>query len=380
MVFWQFHLKYLIFENIFILILLSNQNKINPMSYKSKTIHFFKEFWYIIKNASTNFIANTDIKFSAALSYYTIFSLAPMLLLALTIGGFVFGKDAVQGHLFEQINGLVGDEASIQIQNMLAKISLNKDSFIATIIGFVTFIIGATSIFGEIQSTINRIWGIKTKPSKGFLFLLVNRLLSFAMVVTIGFLLMVSLMASAIIDVLSSKLIYILPDISVFLMTVLSNVISLGIVSVLFMLIFKFLPDAKIRLKDAFVGAVFTSFLFLLGKYLIGLYLSNMANASVFGAAGSMIILLLWVYYSSILLYFGAEFTRSYAIAIGQGIMPNKFSILVEYKEIEIDHAINRTEEEQRMKEKQDIKCGKKSIKASELKDITRETECDEVE
>ena len=349
-------------------------------SFKSKTINFFKEFWYILKNAGTNFIGNTDIKFSAALSYYTIFSIAPMLLLALTIGGFVFGKDAVQGHLFEQINGLVGDETSVQIQNMLAKISLNKDSVMATIIGLVTLIIGATSMFGEIQSTINRIWGIKTKPSKGFLFLLINRLLSFAMVVTIGFLLMVSLMASALIDVLNTKLVHVLPDVSVFVMTVFSNVISLTIVAVLFMLIFKFLPDAKIRLKDAFVGAFFTSFLFLLGKYLIGLYLSNMANASVFGAAGSMIILLLWVYYSSILLYFGAEFTRSYAIAIGQGIMPNKFSILVEYKEVEIDHAINRDEEEKRMQEKKDIQCGKKSIKASELKEIVRDTSCDEVE
>ncbi len=350
------------------------------MNFKSKAINFFKEFWYILKNAATNFISNTDIKYSAALSYYTIFSLAPMLLLALTIGGFVFGRDAVQGHLFAQINSLVGDEASVQIQNMLAKISLNKNSLLATIIGVATFTIGATSIFGEIQSTINRIWGIKTKPSKGIIFLLVNRLLSFAMVVTIGFLLMVSLLASALIDVLNDKLIFILPDISVLLMTVFSNAVSLAIVSMLFTLIFKFLPDAKIRLKDAFVGALFTSLLFILGKYLIGLYLSNMANASVFGAAGSLIILLLWVYYSSILLYFGAEFTRSYAIAIGQGIMPNQFSILVEYKEIEIDHAINRDEEEKRMQEKKDIKCGKKTIKASELQFIVRDNECEEME
>lgn len=350
------------------------------MNFKQKTIHFFKEFWYILKNASTNFISNTDIKYSAALSYYTIFSLAPMLLLALTIGGFVFGRDAVQGHLFEQINGLVGKEASIQIQNMLAKVSLSKNSFLATTIGIVTLVIGATSMFGEIQSTINRIWGIKTKPSKGILFMLFNRLLSFAMVVTIGFLLMVSLLASAVIDVLNEKLVHILPDFSVFFMSVFSNVVSLAIVSLLFMLIFKFLPDAKIRLKDAFVGALFTSFLFLLGKYLIGLYLSNMANASIFGAAGSLIILLLWVYYSSILLYFGAEFTRSYAIAIGQGIMPNQFSILVEYKEVEIDHAINRSEEEKRMQEHKDIKCGKKTIKASELQSIVRDNECEEVE
>jgi membrane protein len=313
-------------------------------SLKSKTIQFFKDFWFILKDSASNFMANGDIKFSAALSFYTIFSLAPMLLLALMVGGFVFGQDAVQGHLFEQMNGLVGDDVSAQIENMLAKISLNKNTFIATVIGIITLIVGATSMFGEIQSTINRIWGIKTKPSKGIVFMLFNRLLSFAMVLIIGFLLIVSLAASAIIDLLNTKIIHLLPDFSYFIMYTVSNVVSLLIVSVLFMLIFKFLPDAMIRLKDAFVGAIFTSALFLLGKYLIGIYLTSMANADIFGAAGSIIILLLWVYYSSILLYFGAEFTKSYALNQGQGIQANKFSILVQYKEIEIDCPVDNEE------------------------------------
>lgn len=314
------------------------------MPIKSKVIKFFKDFWFILKDSATNFMANGDIKFSAALSYYTIFSLAPMLLLALMVGGFVFGQDAVQGHLFEQMNGLVGDDVSAQIENMLAKISLNKNTFVATVIGIITLIVGATSMFGEIQSTINRIWGIKTKPSKGIITLLFNRLLSFTMVLIIGFLLMVSLAASAIIDLLNTKIIHLLPDFSYFIMNVVSNIVSLFIVSVLFMLIFKFLPDAMIRLKDAFVGAIFTSALFLLGKYLIGIYLTSMANADIFGAAGSIIILLLWVYYSSILLYFGAEFTKSYALNQGQGIQANKYSILVQYKEIEIDRPIDNQE------------------------------------
>lgn len=315
------------------------------MSIKSKTIHFFKDFWTILKDAGTNFMANGDIKFSAALSYYTIFSLAPMLLLALMVGGLFFGQDAIQGHLFEQMNGLVGSEASEQIEKMLAKIALNDNSFIATVVSAVTLIIGATSMFGEIQSTINRIWGIKTKPSKGIVFMLINRLLSFAMVLTLGFLLIVSLAASAIIDLLNDRIVHFLPDdFSTFIIAIISNVVSLLIVAVLFMLIFKFLPDAKIRLKDSFMGALFTSFLFLLGKYLIGLYLSKMANADIFGAAGSIIVLLLWVYYSSILLYFGAEFTKSYAMNEGQGISPNKFAILVEYKETEIDRAIDNEE------------------------------------
>lgn len=302
---------------------------------KFKIKHRAKNIFEILKESAMNFGRNSDMKFSAALSYYTIFSLAPMLILAISIGSILFGREAIQGHLFGQINGLVGNEASLQIQEMLTKITLEKNSVLATIIGVVTFFIGATGVFGEIQSTINMIWGLKSKPKKGFVKYIVNRLLSFAMVVTIGFLLVVSMIASALINLLNDQLHNVIHSTTFFIMIV-TNAVSLLIISMLFTLVFKFLPDSIVRWKDAFVGSLFTSALFLLGKYLIGLYLANSASASVYGAAGSLIILLLWIYYSSILLYFGAEFTKTYAIRYGHGIMPNRLSVRVEYREFEV--------------------------------------------
>ncbi len=295
----------------------------------------------ILKESGVNFGRNSDLKFSAALSYYTIFSLAPMLILAISIGSILFGRDAIQGHLFGQINGLVGNEASLQIQEMLTKITLEKNSVIATIIGVITFFIGATGVFGEIQSTINMIWGLKAKPKKSFIKYIVNRLLSFAMVVTIGFLLVVSMIASSLINVLNDKLDNVLNS-TTFVIMLATNAVSLLIISLLFTLVFKFLPDSIVRWKDAFIGSLFTSALFLLGKYLIGLYLAHSASSSVYGAAGSLIILLLWIYYSSILLYFGAEFTKSYAIKYGNGIMPNRLSVRVEFQEYEIKNGKHR--------------------------------------
>lgn len=294
-----------------------------------------KSAFEVLKESGINFGRNNDLKFSAALSYYTIFSLAPMLILIISIGSLVLGRDAIQGHLFGEINGIVGNKASLQIQEMLTKITLEKNSILATIIGIVTFFIGATGVFGEIQSTINMIWGLKAKPKKGVIKYIVNRLLSFAMVVTIGFLLVVSMVASSLINVLNDKLDNILPS-TTFVMLLVTNAVTLLIIASLFTLVFKFLPDSVVRWKDAFIGSLFTSALFLLGKYLIGLYLANSASSSIYGAAGSLIILLLWIYYSSILLYFGAEFTKTYAIKYGNGIMPNRLSVRVEYQEYEI--------------------------------------------
>lgn len=304
---------------------------------KRKSVNLFG----VLKISALNFNNNSDLKFSAALSYYTIFSLAPMLILAISIGSLLFGREAIQGHLFGEINGLVGNQASLQIQEMLAKITLEKNSVMATVIGIVTFFIGATGVFGEIQSTINMIWGLKAKPKKGFVKYIVNRLLSFAMVVTIGFLLVVSMIASSLINLLNDSLSSFLPG-TTFIIVVINNGVALLIITLLFTLVFKYLPDSIVRWKDAFVGSLFTSMLFLLGKYLIGLYLANSASSSVYGAAGSLIILLLWVYYSSILLFFGAEFTKTYAIQYGNGIMPNKLSVRVEFQEFEIKNGKTR--------------------------------------
>lgn len=296
-----------------------------------------RNFLSLIKESTANFIADDALKFSASLSYYTIFSIAPMLIIAIAIGSFLFGRAAIEGHLFGQINSIVGNEAALQIQEMLRHTTLRKNNLLATIAGIGVFFIGATGVFGEIQSTINRIWGLKARPKKGIIRYFVDRVLSFAMVVSIGFLMVVSLIASTVIGILNHKLNSILPE-AAFVIVIVNNTISLLIISLLFAVVFKYLPDSIVKWKDAWIGSLFTSALFLLGKYLIGLYLSASSGASAYGAAGSVVILLLWVYYSSILLYFGAEFTKSYALRHGSGIYPNPFSVRVEYEEKEVKH------------------------------------------
>lgn len=296
-----------------------------------------RNFFILVKESAVNFIADDALKFSASLSYYTIFSIAPMLIIAIGIGSFLFGRAAIEGHLFEQINSIVGNDAAHQIQEMLRHTTLKRNNTMATIIGIAVFFIGATGVFGEIQSTINKIWGLKAKPKKGIIKYLVNRVFSFAMVISIGFLMVVSLMASTVIGILNTKLNTILPE-ATFIIVVVNNAVSLLIISLLFAVVFKYLPDSVVKWKDAWIGSLFTSALFLFGKYLIGLYLSASTGASAYGAAGSVVILLLWVYYSSILLYFGAEFTKSYALKHGSGIYPNLFSVRVEYEEKEVKH------------------------------------------
>lgn len=302
----------------------------------SKAVRRAKAFFFLLKQSAINFHENEVIKYCASLSYYTIFSIAPMLIIAIAIGSVLFGKDAVQGHLFGQINTVVGTDAAILIQEMLKHATLRRDNFAASAVAIVIFIIGVTGVFGEIQSTINRIWGLKAKPEKGILRYLVSRVLSFAMVISVGFLMVVSMMTGVLIDLLADKLDNILPETG-FIVVVFHNVSSLLIIGFLFAIIFKFLPDSIVRWSDAIVGSVFTSVLFSLGKYLISLYMSNSPAVGVYGAAGSIIIILLWIYYSSVLLYFGAEFTRIYALTHGHGIRPNKFSVSIEHRVREIE-------------------------------------------
>jgi membrane protein len=312
-----------------------NAKRLHYMSWRRAVIGRGKSFFQILKITAQEFDSDGVVKYCASLSFYTIFSIAPMLIVAISIGSIFFGRDAINGRLFGQINEVVGTDAAIMIQEMLSSTHLKKDNTLATIIGFVVFFIGATGVFAEIQSTINRIWGLKARPKKGLLRYLFSRIWSFAMVVTVGFLAVVSLIASAVIDAINQKLSGILDNTTVIIFLV-HNFVTLAIITLLFMLVFKYLPDSIVVWKDAFVGALFTSVLFIIGKYFIGLYLGSKAFESAYGAAGSVIVVLMWIYYSSFLLYFGAEFTRIYALNHGHGIRPNAFSVRIDYKEIEI--------------------------------------------
>lgn len=290
----------------------------------------------LFKEVFSEFIDDNVLKLSAALSYYTIFSLPPLLIIIISLSGLFFGQEAVQGQLFHQINDFVGNEAALQIQEAIKNVKLSGSSTFATVFSLIILLIGASGVFAEIQDSINYIWGIKAKPKKGLIKFLKNRLMSFSMIGAVGFLLMVGLIINTLMDVLSSHFNSFFPENYLHLLLVANYFVVFIIISILFTIIFKTLPDGRVVFKDSLIGASFTAFLFMLGKFAIGFYLGNSAVASVYGAAGSLILILVWVYYSAIILYFGAEFTKVYAINHGKNIIPNNYSVKILKKDIEL--------------------------------------------
>jgi membrane protein len=306
--------------------------------------HFFANSWIVLKDSFNGFIDDRCLKLSAALAYYTVFSLAPLLVMVMSLISIFLGQDAIQGQLFSQINGLVGNQAAAQIQEMVKAVGLSGKTNTALMIGIVTLIIGATTIFVEIQDSINMIWRVKAKPRRGWLKLLKDRLLSSSLVVGLGFLLLVSLIINGLILALSGILTRYIPQIGVLLISGFNFMISTAVVSVLFATIFKVLPDAKIAWADVRWGAFFTALLFMLGRYVIGLYVETTSTSSAYGAAGSLIVILVWIYYTAAILYFGAELTQAYANHFGIKIEPADYAVYVEQTERERDVAVIPTE------------------------------------
>ena len=290
-----------------------------------------KNGFTILKAAFSGFMNDLALKYSASLAYYTLFSLAPLLLLLISLAGIFLGKDASQGKIFAEINGLVGADSAKSIQDMIKNLQTSGKSTISVIIGIITLIIGATTVFGEIQESINLIWQVKPKPKVAWIKLLKDRLLSGSMIVTLGFLLLVSLIVNGALLALSTKLESFLPAITITLFNGLNVAISFVVIAVLFGIIFKVLPDANIKWRDVRSGAIFTAVLFMIGRLLIGIYISS--TSSTYGAAGSLIVILLWIYYTAAILYFGAEFTRAYADFYGIRIEPAEFAVHIEQKE-----------------------------------------------
>jgi len=294
-----------------------------------KFLSALKKIGYLLKETFNGFINDNGIKLSAALSYYTVFSLPPLMIIIMSLSGIFFGPDAVKGEIFGQINGLVGSDAAMQIQETLRKVELSNSSSFAQTFGIIILLIGASGVFAEIQDSINYIWGIKAKPKRGVIKYLYNRLMSFSMIGSVGFLLLVGLIVNSIIAILSKRLAIIFPHDTIYLFNVVNTLVIFSIITLLFIIIFKTLPDGKIAFRDCFIGASFTAFLFMIGKFVIGFYLGRYNIASVYGAAGSIILILVWVYYSAIILYFGAEFTKVYARTHGQKIIPNAYSVQI---------------------------------------------------
>jgi membrane protein len=267
------------------------------------------------------------LRLGASLAYYTLFAIAPILLVAIAVAGTVFGDDAVRGEIVGQVNGLIGNEGAVAVQALLKGAALRGDSHLATIVGSVTFVLAACGAFLELQSAFNTIWRVTPSPASGgqVKAFVLDRLRSFGLVVAVGFLLMVSLAISAALAAFGAWLGRQAPGVPAVL-TVLNSVVSLVVTSALFAMLFKFLPDVELDWPDVATGAVVTAILFAIGKHVIGLYIGQSSTASAYGAAGSVLVLLLWVYYSSQIVLIGAEFTRLYADRVRGRVPPSSFA------------------------------------------------------
>ena len=284
--------------------------------------------WQLTKDVVTKSLDDRVLRLSAALSYYSIFSLAPLVLIAISIAGAVFGEEAASGLLADTLRSSIGASAADAVQDMVLATRKPSDNIIASLTGVLVLILGATGAFGELQSALNTVWSVQQKSGQVIRTLLRDRLLSFTMVLGIGFLMLTSLILTTALQIASDLIARLLPVPGVF-WSVLSSVISFLVVSALFGAIFRFLPDVEIEWKDVRFGALLTAGLFVVGKIVLSWYLGRAATASVYGAAGSLVLILLWVYYSSLILLLGAEFTEVHAHSRGRAIQPSTGAVRV---------------------------------------------------
>lgn len=291
-------------------------------------MNWAKEGWELVRDTYKEWTDDKVPRLAAALSYYTIFSIAPLLIVVIAVAGFVFGDEAVRGQLDNQIRGLVGIEAALTIQEIIANSSRPADNTLATIIGVVTLLLGAGGVFGQLQEALNTVWGVEPKPGGGILEIIKDRFFSFTMVLGVGFLLLVSLVISTLLSAVNTFALGVLPGWESFFQ-LLNQGISFLVITLLFAMIYKVLPDVKIAWRDVWVGAAITALLFTIGKFLIGIYLGNSSISSTYGAAGSFAVILVWIFYSAQILLFGAEFTQVYAKRYGSQIIPDKDAILI---------------------------------------------------
>ena len=273
--------------------------------------------------------ADNASRLAAALAYYTVFSLSPLLIMAIAIAGALFGEDAAKGEIVGQIQGLVGAEGARVIETAIRNANQPDISSVASLISVGVLLFGASGVFAQLQEALNTVWNVKAKPDQGVMNFVRKRVLSFSAVLGIGFLLLVSLILSAVLSALSKYMGHLIPGAD-FLWQIVNQVVSFGIITSLFALMYKFLPDVKIKWDDVWIGASITAFLFSIGKFALGLYLGRGSFGSTYGAAGSLIVILAWVYYSAQILFFGAEFTQVYSRKYGSRIVPDKNAVYTE--------------------------------------------------
>ena len=286
------------------------------------------KFWFsVLKSTVSDFMEDKALRLAAALAYYAMFSLAPLLIIIMALASFVFGEENIRQQMHDQLSGMLGGESTKTIESMTAARQMGSGTM-AMILGIAALLFGASGVFGQMQDALNTIWEVKAKAGGGILRLLRDRFLSLTMVLGLGFLLLISMVLTTAVEAMTAGMgrVFPMPDA---VTMVLSLIISFSVVTVLFALIFKVLPDLKVPWKVAFIGGIFTALLFTIGKWGLSQYLGKESTASAYGAAGSVIIILLWIYYSSVILFLGAEFTQAYATKKGIRLKTSEYAVPV---------------------------------------------------
>jgi membrane protein len=288
----------------------------------------------LISNSVKRYNVDDPLRLAGTTAFFTIFALAPVLIIILSVTGILLEEEAIRVKVFEELEKLIGQQGTSYIISLVSNYPDIQKSYIGTIVGVIIFIIASTTVFVVIQRSINYIWRIRAKPRYNFLKFLKDRLLSFGLILTLGFILMVSLFIDAGLSILKGYISQLMPDFTVFLIRVANFVFSFAITTLIFAMLYKFLPDAIIKWRVTWIGAVITAFLFIVGKTLIGLLLGKTDIGLMYGAAGSLVTILLWVFYSSMILYFGAEITQQYAEIYSHNIIPKEHAVAIHINEI----------------------------------------------
>ncbi|EHA15675.1 YihY/virulence factor BrkB family protein [Halomonas sp. HAL1] len=289
-------------------------------------------WWKVTQDATSLWLERNAFSYAASLAFYTLFSLAPTIIIAVTVIGVVMGEEAAQGQIVAQLQGTLGTDAAVAIQDAVAQSRIEESGLLPTLLGVGALVVGATTVFAQMQFSLNTIWGVTAKPtSNSALRFIKSRLLSLTVVLSIGFILLVSLVLGVVLRGMLFAADNLFPFASLFT-TTLESLISVAMVTLLFATIFKVLPDVVLRWQDVLIGAVVTAVLFTLGRSVIAIYLAYTATASTYGAAGSVVMILLWVYYSSLILLFGAAFTRSLLLRRGRPLVPRNSAVLIKHE------------------------------------------------
>ena len=290
---------------------------------------YFKRTFSFAKDLFANYGKDDAFTLGAALAYYTVFSFAPLLVVAIAVASYFVGEEAVTGRLYGELEGLLGPDAAETLQEIVSNAYSTGDSFWASVLSVAALIFTATTVFATLKTSLNRIWEIEARPTNNIIGFLLTRLLSFSFVLGLGFLLMITLVVNTLIIGFMDKLATLVPTLGPVFLAVTSWVLSTAVTAVIFALLFRYLPDAKARWKDIWAGAIFTALLFGLGRWLIGLYIGNSNFSSTYGAAGALVTLLVWTYYNSQILFLGAEFTATWAKRRGFPIRPDKHAVRI---------------------------------------------------